>query len=354
MSYLGDFPLNSTFDFKFNTHKADGTPITLAGTPVISVYKDNSTTQTTTGPTLTVDFDSLTGLHNVRMVCTDAFYATGCCYQAVITTGTVDSVSVIGTVVAEWSIEKRSALRPTTAGRTLDVAATGEAGLDFDNIHAASGATTLTNITVPITTAVTNAVTISNGTGTGQLDFTSGVVKANAVQILGTAVSAPATAGILDVNLKNIANAAVSTTTAQLGVNAVQISGDATAADNCESFFDGTGYAGTNNVIPTTTTVTNAVLVSAGTGAGQLDFTSGVLKCNLVQILGTALTETASYLAAGFKKFFNIETPVLTVASVNQTGDAYAKVDTEVGTLQTDVTAIKAKTDMFPVIWYSP
>jgi hypothetical protein len=48
------------------------------------------------------------------------------------------------------------------------------------------------------------------------------VLDASMTQILGTAVSAPATAGILDVNLKNIANAAVSTSTAQLGVNAVQ------------------------------------------------------------------------------------------------------------------------------------
>jgi hypothetical protein len=38
--------------------------------------------------------------------------------------------------------------------------------------------------------------------------------------------------------------------------NTVKISGDATAADNEESFFDGTGYAGTNNVIPTVTTLT--------------------------------------------------------------------------------------------------
>jgi hypothetical protein len=46
-------------------------------------------------------------------------------------------------------------LKPTTAGRTLDVAATGEAGLDFDNIKAATGATTLTNITVPTVTTLT-------------------------------------------------------------------------------------------------------------------------------------------------------------------------------------------------------
>src|SRR5574343_356184 len=42
----------------------------------------------------------------------------------------------------------------------------------------------------------------------------------------------------------------------KLGVDAVAISGDSTAADNAESFFDGTGYAGTNNVIPTVTTRT--------------------------------------------------------------------------------------------------
>ena len=83
---------------------------------------------------------------------------------------------------------------------------------------------------------------------------------------------------ILDVSVTQISGSAVSTSTAQLGVNVVnfggsagtfasgipsvnaaQISGDATAADNAESFFDGTGYAGTNNVIPTVTTVTNAV-----------------------------------------------------------------------------------------------
>jgi hypothetical protein len=63
------------------------------------------------------------------------------------------------------------------------------------------------------------------------------VLQADMTQILGTAVSTPATAGLLDVNVK-------------------QISADGTAADNAEAFFDGTGYDGTNNVIPTVTTLT--------------------------------------------------------------------------------------------------
>ena len=46
-------------------------------------------------------------------------------------------------------------LQPTVASRTLDVSATGEAGLDFDNIKDATGAHTLTNITVPTVSTLT-------------------------------------------------------------------------------------------------------------------------------------------------------------------------------------------------------
>ena len=59
-----------------------------------------------------------------------------------------------------------------------------------------------------------------------------------------------------------------------------------------------------------------SVLLSAGTGTGQLDFTSGVVKSNLVQILATALTETAGQIAAAFKQWFNVATPVGTVNSI--------------------------------------
>lgn len=56
-----------------------------------------------------------------------------------------------------------------------------------------------------------------------------------------------------------------------------------------------------------------SVLLSAGTGTGQLDFTAGVVKSNLVQILATALTETAGQIAAAFKKFFDIASPTSTM-----------------------------------------
>ena len=54
--------------------------------------------------------------------------------------------------------------------------------------------------------------------------------------------------------------------TAVASVNVTQISGDSTAADNAEAFFDGTGYAGTNNVIPTVTTTATATAVTTVNG----------------------------------------------------------------------------------------
>lgn len=117
-----------------------------------------------------------------------------------------------------------------------------------------------------------NVVNFGGSAGT----FVSGIPAVNVSQFGGSAGTF--SAGRPEVNMTHIAGSAVSTSTAQLGVNVVnfggsagsfasgipavnatQLSGDSTAADNAEAFFDGTGYAGTNNVIPTVTAVTNAV-----------------------------------------------------------------------------------------------
>ena len=126
MSYRGDINLGDTIDIKFCTVTTTGAPTQLAVTPVVSAYPDNSTTQLTAGITLTVDFDAITGLNNVRVVATGVNgYATATNYDLVITTGTVGGTSVVGYVIGSFSIEKRSALRPATAGRTLVIDAAG-------------------------------------------------------------------------------------------------------------------------------------------------------------------------------------------------------------------------------------
>ena len=118
MKHLGDFDAASVLYTKFTTYRpSTGAPFTLAGTPVVSVYKDGSLTQSTAGITLTVDFDGLTGLHHLAIDTSadGTFYSAGSHFEAVITTGTVDSVSVVGSCVASFSLRKDSALKATVA-----------------------------------------------------------------------------------------------------------------------------------------------------------------------------------------------------------------------------------------------
>jgi hypothetical protein len=265
MKHLGDYDASAVIYGKFTTYRpSTGAAFTLAGTPALSVYKDSSTTQSTAGVTLTADFDSVTGLNHfaIDTSADGTFYAAGSNFDIVITTGTVDGVSVVGAVVASFTVRKNSALKPATAGRTLVVDAAGLADA--------------------------NSVKLGpSGSGTAQ-------------------------------------------TARDLGAS---------------------------------------VLLSAGTGTGQLDFTSGVVKANLAQILGTALTETAGQIAAAFKKFFNIATPAATMdhlilvdtvttytGNTPQTGDNFARlgapagasVSADIAAVKTDTAAIKTKTDFLP------
>ena len=157
--YLGDFSASSVIDFKFTTFRpSTGAPFTLAGTPAVSVYKDNDITQSTAGVTLTVDFDGVTGLHHVRITtASDAtFYANGGEFECVITTGTVDAVSVVGSCVGRFTLRSQASLYPTTAGNTLDVNANGEAGVDWANVGGQTSTVGLSNTTISTTQQITS------------------------------------------------------------------------------------------------------------------------------------------------------------------------------------------------------
>jgi hypothetical protein len=54
---------------------------------------------------------------------------------------------------------------------------------------------------------------------------------------------------------------------------------------------------------------------------------NGNIKASLVEILTTALTETAGLLAAGFKKFFNVAAPTATCLSLPDAVRACAATD---------------------------
>lgn len=106
--YLGDYATGSTITMGFNTQDATGAPITISGATV-SIYKQGSTTEVTTGVTLTTDYDSRTGWHRVVIDTSSdgTFYAAGNDFIAVLTAGTVNGISVVGKRIGQFSLQNR-------------------------------------------------------------------------------------------------------------------------------------------------------------------------------------------------------------------------------------------------------
>lgn len=110
------------------------------------------------------------------------------------------------------------------------------------------------------------------------------------------------TSGRVNADLTHIAAAAVSASTAQLGVNVVNFGGAAGTFSSGRPEVDASHWGGT-------------AVASAN------------VRANLTQILGTAPTEGgAGRLAGSFTTLLDVASPVLTAASVNQTGDSYARI----------------------------
>jgi hypothetical protein len=162
MSYHGDITLGDTLDFKFSTRDTAGVPTTLAGTPVISAYVGNSTTQITAGITLTVDFDGVTGLHNCRVVASSGNgYTTATNVFLVITTGTVSGTSVVGEVVGSFSIGARTGGLDAAGVRTAVGLASANLDTQLDALPTAAEAASAV-----LTTAMTESYNIDGAAPT--------------------------------------------------------------------------------------------------------------------------------------------------------------------------------------------
>lgn len=346
--YLGDFRLGETFDTKFTTISSTGAPITLAGTPAVAAYPGNSTTEITAGITLTVDFDARTGLHNVRVVATSGNgYATATNYVLVLTAGTVDGVSVVGYAIAHFSIEARSALMPTTAARTLDVSAGGEAGVDWANVGSPTTAVNLsaTNIDVDqIVASVSGAVASVTG-AVGSVaagGITAASFAANAItaakldpDVTTELQSGLATAAALD-TVDNFLDTEIAAIITTLGTPAgVSISADIAAVkSDSAAILTDTGT--------TLQAELDAIQAAVITNAAGVDIAADIiaLKAETAAIL--ADTDVIGATGAGL-------TSLASQSSVNTIDDF---LDTEVAAIlaavDTEVAAIKTKTDNMP------
>jgi hypothetical protein len=301
---LGDVAAGSTLYVPFATYSSSGASVTITGLAVadIKIYKNGSVTQRSSNAgyallgTNGIDFAGILGIHGFSIDLsnnTDAgFYAAGSTYWLVVSAITVDSQTV--SFVYYFTIDKANVLRPTTAGRTLDVAATGEAGLDFNNVLSTSlvtlnsltitGATTFTGATVhtgnvsmaaglTITQSTTNGHGITatgNGTGAG-LRVVGGATGAG-LNAVGSAAGILATGGATGAGMSLVGG-----TTSGLGL-AIDYTAPIGAVKELGILESGTmqvGSTSTTAVLRAAASFADDLIIGAtlaitgGTGSGQ-------------------------------------------------------------------------------------
>lgn len=252
---MRDRALGSTVRLKFTTTDANGAPVAPSSAFVAAdfrIYKDGSATEkaTANGITVTSPFDSVTGRHMIEIDTSNStgdagFWSSGSAYFVELNTAkTVNSQSVSGLEIGTFSLELQTADVRKNGGQAI----TQSGGRQEVNVTHFGG----------------NAGT-----------FSGGRPEVNTTHWAGTAVGSTV-----------------------VNCNMTQISGDTIAADNAESFFDGTGYAGTNNVIPTVTTVTDG-LTAAGVRSA-VGLASANLDTQLGDIPTVAEFEARSIVAANY------------------------------------------------------
>lgn len=173
--YLGDVNASSVVEIYFATAAAAGgvvAPSSAFEVADVVVYKNHSTTQRSSaaGMTMTSPFDSIVGLHQLSIDTSDntdaGFWAAGSDYTVVLIpdTETVDGQTIVA-VLARFSIANRSALRPTTAGRTLVVDAAGLADANVVKVGPTGSGTAQTagDLKASLTALFTTALTESYG-----------------------------------------------------------------------------------------------------------------------------------------------------------------------------------------------
>jgi hypothetical protein len=314
-SYLGDYPTGATIFFPFHTFNSSGASVTLTGLAVtdIEVYKGASMTQRSSDAgyalvdTDGIDLDGVTGIHGFTIDTSDntdaGFYAAGNDYTVVVSSVTVDSQTV-NFIVGRFSIDNRGLLRPTTAQRTLDVSSTGAAGLDFNNVELPVGP-------IPALGIIEN--------GLLQSATSSSIVVMRA----GTSLA------------DDVINNSVMEVIAGTGIGQVRLIVDFTGATDTATVdppFTVT-LDDTSHVIvraappaPTTSSYQPSVLVSVGTGAGQINLSSGKVPATIAAGDLAANSFTASALAADAAT--EIAAAVLSAASATPIAADMQKINT--------------------------
>jgi hypothetical protein len=110
VSYYGDFRPGQTVRSRFNSiNPSTGAPASISS-GAVSVSKDGAVVTPSGGVAFTADADSTTGLNRVTIDTSvdTATFTAGSDYSVRLSAGTVAGISVVGAVIAEFSIANRA------------------------------------------------------------------------------------------------------------------------------------------------------------------------------------------------------------------------------------------------------
>jgi hypothetical protein len=346
MRWLGEYPEDfTTVVCMFTTHDGQGgpvAPLSAFEAADVLIYKNGSASQktSTNGVTMTSPFDSIVGLHCVTIDTSNdtgdgGFWVAGALYTLVLSpdSETIDGKTALN-VIGQFGIELAEVLRPTTAGRQLDVSAGGEAGIDWANIGSPTTAVNLsaTNIDVDqVVASVSGAVGSVTG-AVGSVTGAVGSVAAGGIAAASFAANA-ITAAKLDPDVTTELQAGLATAAALAVVDSIV---DDILLDTAEIGAAGAGLTNINLPNQTMDIVGNIT----GNLSGSVGSVTGLTASNLDATISSRAS--AASLATAQTSIDDLPTNAELATALGTADDA---VLAAVATVDTVVDAIKAKTD---------
>ena len=278
----------------------------------------------------------------------------------------------------DYQTDAFGALKPTTAGRTLDVSTGGEAGIDWANVGSPTTSLALTGTTIATTQKVdletikTQAVVCSAGTtigaytgnatapvavdGSGHVTvgtMSTGVITANS--IAADAITDAKVAS--DVTIASVTGA-VGSVAGNVGGNVVGSVASVTAGVTVTTNNDKTGYALSSAGVQAIWDALTSALTTVGSiGKRIVDYLTGDAYTRLGAPAGVSVSadianiqsdtdNIQTRLPAALTADGNIKADTLRVNGTAQTaGDLAALITAVDDYIDTEVAAIKAKTD---------
>lgn len=302
-AYLGDYLDGKTVHGKWNSFAVAGESVTRATNGEVRAYKNNSTSYTTTGITDTEDFNSLTGVHHfaIDTSASTAFYTPAADYQVVLAGSTIDG-KAINACLGHFSIRNRSNMtiidRNTAQASTVTSTILASAS-NFTNDDALNGA----------------IISFINGTGKGQSTNVTDFTNSSDTAVHPTVAAAATTTTIYEVLPFGMNGAAVD---ANGRVDVIKIAGTTQTARDLGA----------------------SVLLSPGTGTGQISLSSGTVTAGTVSDkTGYSLSSSQTFNVTG-NRTGNVTGSVgsVTGAVGSVTGNVGGNVTGSVGSVTASVT----------------